>query len=76
MGAEKDGAVKFAINWRCHPEYKAFITKRGLGNRKPFTDDIHDPDIKLWTTEKRAKVWLSLKDPLFASHCEIVQVDA
>jgi len=63
----------YVINWKWAPGVLAFITKNH-SNRKPYTSNINDPDIKKWTTEKRAKLWLSRKDPLWASECEIVKV--
>ena len=67
--------MKYAINWRWNPEARAFISKMHSSKRKPYTHDLKDPDTKFWTTVARAKLWLSMKDPTYASHCEIVPVN-
>jgi hypothetical protein len=60
----------FAINWEWKPGETCYVSD--LGSRKPFTEDIHEA--KHWKTQKNAERYLSLKDPQWASKCQIVPV--
>lgn len=59
----------FVINWKCG--YGNAYVVNMQSNRKPYTHDINDPDIKVWKTRKNAERFLSLKSPGWAAMCVI-----
>lgn len=59
----------YVINWHCGLG-NAYITKR-QPNRKPYASSPYDPDVKTWKTRAGAERFLRLKDPGWASMCEI-----
>lgn len=58
--------MTFVIRWRTY----GYVTKRSP-NRKPYARVANDPDVKTWTTRKRAERFLSLKDDQWAANCVI-----
>jgi hypothetical protein len=46
-----------------------YISKKGL--RSPFAYTADPGKAKTWKTRKNAERYLSLKDPTYASQCEI-----
>lgn len=52
---------------------RAYVTKRS-SNRKPYTDDPRDPDVKSWKSSRAAERRLSLKDKCWAAECRLEEV--
>jgi len=64
--------MKFVIRWNWNPANKGpFIC--GLSrSKKPYTENIKE--VKTWKTRKNAERYLSRKDPIWASQCEILEL--
>lgn len=59
--------MAYVIKWGPH----GYVT-RGQPNRKPYAQNILDPDVQIWATRFGAERFLSRKDPSWAAACEIL----
>lgn len=59
--------MAYVIKWSTH----GYVTRR-QPNRKPYAQDLFDPDVRIFPTRFGAERFLSTKDPSWAASCEIL----
>ncbi len=64
---------KFRIRWTpAGVDVGSYVTRR-QPNHKPYAQNPADPNVQTWQTRRAAEKFLSLKNPTWAAHCQVVE---